>query len=527
MTQALRHDAMRARNLALVLGAVGARGSVTRAALAEITGLTKTTVSKLVADLIEGGLVVETGTVRDGERGRPGVEIRISGRRVAALGLEVNVDYLAVCVVDLARTVRLRRTQAVDNRTAAPVDVIARLGDLAATVVDEAVEKGLRVVGGVLAVPGPVDMTSGVVHNAPNLGWRDVPLASLLRFPFPVGVENEANLAALGELWFGSGLPDFLHVSGEIGIGAGLVVRGRLFRGAHGLAGELGHIVVSPGGPPCRCGGRGCLEQYAGQDALLTAVRGAASSAGPAVGTRQAGALGRVPADEPREGADEAIGAARERTQASSGMPGDGGAGAPVDGTARATAQSPPDDGADGTASEADDGEAGATDGGEAGATDGGWTDGDGTGVTDAHGRTAPPPGRTIRAEGAVASASPSPETLLPAQQGLSWVLSRLREGDENARAACDRAAWALGVALSSAVNLVDPDAIVLGGIYAPLFPWIGHTVADTLKAHLGQMRGAVPPVVVSRLGAEAAALGAAGQVIEQVMADPAALLQG
>ncbi|MEV7801647.1 ROK family transcriptional regulator [Microbispora sp. NPDC088329] len=428
MTQAVRHDAMRARNLALVLGAVGARGSVTRAALAEMTGLTKTTVSKLVGDLIEGGLVVETGTVRDGERGRPGVEIRISGQHVAALGLEINVDYLAACVVDLARTVRLRRsTQAVDNRAASPVDVIARLGDLAASVVDEAVEKGLRVVGGVLAVPGPVDMTSGVVHNAPNLGWRDVPLASLLRFPFPVGVENEANLAALGELWFGSGLPDFLHVSGEIGIGAGLVVRGRLFRGAHGFAGELGHVVVSPDGPQCRCGGRGCLEQYAGQDALQTAARGAAAPVRPATGTRPATTSGDAPAVSPREGTDAPAGA---------------------------------------------------------------------------------------------------PGTLLPAQQGVSWLLSRLREGDPDARAACERAAWALGVALSSAVNLVDPDAIVLGGIYAPLFPWIGHMVADTLKARLGQMRGAVPPVVVSRLGAEAAALGAAGQVIEQVMADPAALLQ-
>ncbi|XVQ86244.1 ROK family protein [Microbispora siamensis] len=423
MTQALRHDAMRARNLALVLGAVGARGSVTRAALAEMTGLTKTTVSKLVGDLIEGGLVVETGAVRDGERGRPGVEIRISGQHVAALGLEINVDYLTVCVVDLARTVRLRRTQAVDNRAAPPVDVIVRLGDLAAAVVDEAVEKGLRVVAGVLAVPGPVDMSSGVVHNAPNLGWRDVPLASLLRFPFPVRVENEANLAALGELWFGSGLPDFLHVSGEIGIGAGLVVRGRLFRGAHGFAGELGHVVVSPDGPPCRCGGRGCLEQYAGQDALLTAARTTADAPPARVS-------GNVPAGPPRKAAD-------------------------------------------------------------------------------------------------AAGPSPSPGMLLPAQQGVSWMLSRLREGDENARAACERAAWALGVALSSAVNLVDPDAIVLGGIYAPLFPWIGDMVADTLKARLGQMRGAVPPVVVSRLGAEAAALGAAGQVIEQVMADPAALLHG
>lgn len=396
MTQAVRHDAMRARNLALVLGEVSARGAVTRAALSEITGLTKTTVSKLVGDLIEGGLVVETGAVRDGERGRPGVEIRVSGGRVAALGLEVNVDYLSVCVVDLARAVRVRRTQAVDNRGAPPVDVMARLADLALPAVDEAVEIGLRVVGGALAVPGPVDLALGTVRNAPNLGWRDVPLASLLRFPFPVRVENEANLAALGELWFGSGLPDFLHVSGEIGIGAGLVVRGRLFRGAHGFAGELGHVVVSPDGPPCRCGGRGCLERYAGQDALLAAAR------------------------------------------ASGGAEGTGGS---------------------------------------------------------------------------------------PEQRGVSWVVARLREGDENARAACSQAGWALGVALSSAVNLVDPDAIVLGGIYAPLFPWIGGVVADTLTARLGQMRGAVPPVVVSHLGAEAAALGAAGQVIEQVIADPAGLL--
>ncbi|MFG1860677.1 ROK family transcriptional regulator [Microbispora bryophytorum] len=506
---------MRARNLALVLGAVGARGSVTRAALAEMTGLTKTTVSKLVGDLIEGGLVVETGAVRDGERGRPGVEIRISGQHVAALGLEINVDYLAVCVVDLARTVRLRRTQAVDNRAAPPVDVIAQLGDLAAAVVDEAVEKGLRVVGGVLAVPGPVDMTSGVVHNAPNLGWRDVPLASLLRFPFPVRVENEANLAALGELWFGSGLPDFLHVSGEIGIGAGLVVRGRLFRGAHGFAGELGHVVVSPAGPPCRCGGRGCLEQYAGQDALLTAAR-AAPFRRAALDRRAADTPPTsryVSAGIPQKDAAETPVAAQEKTPGSSGATQAGAtqAGATQAGaTHRRPAETPV---------------AGQKDAPETpGAAQEKMAETPGA----IHKRPAETPGaaqeKPAETPGAVSATIPL-EMLLPAQQGVSWMLSRLREGDEKARAACERAAWALGVALSSAVNLVDPDAIVLGGIYAPLFPWIGHMVTDTMKARLGQMRGAVPPVVVSRLGAEAAALGAAGQVIEQVMADPAALL--
>ncbi len=436
MSQAVRHDAMRARNLALVLGEVSKRGPLTRAALSEITGLTKTTVSKLVADLIEGGLVVEAGAVRDGERGRPGMEVRLSGQRFAAVGLEINVDYLAVRIVDLARSVRLRRTQAVDNRSAQPVETLAKLQDLTLSAVDEAVDLGLRVVGGVVAVPGPVDLQSGTVHNAPNLGWRDVPVLSLLDVPFPLRVENEANLAALGELWFGSGPADFLHVSGEIGIGAGLVVRRGLFRGSHGFAGELGHVVVSPDGPLCGCGSRGCLEQYASLGALL-AVTGL---------TFEEATARPEPAEQPESmaGSEQA------------GKPGSivgsvaGSVAGPVEGSGSA-------------------------------------------GVTPA---------------------------------GIPQIVSLLRERDAGALAACERAGWALGVALSSAINLMDPDTIVLGGIYAPLFPWIGDVVSETLESRLGQMRQAVPSVVVSKLGPEAATLGAAGQVIQQIIADPALLLQ-
>ena len=111
---------------------------------------------------------------------------------------------------------------------------------------------------------------------APNLDWSGVPLRRLLagRVPAaltPVVVENEANLAALGELWFGDGggLGDYVHISAEVGIGAGIVVAGELFRGAHGHAGELGHTTLEPDGPACACGGRGCLELYAGQEAIL------------------------------------------------------------------------------------------------------------------------------------------------------------------------------------------------------------------------------------------------------------------
>jgi predicted NBD/HSP70 family sugar kinase len=144
---------------------------------------------------------------------------------------------------------------------------------------------------------------------APNLEWVDVPVAQLLagrvapRDP-PVMVDNEANLAALGELWYGGhdGLTDFVHISGEIGVGGGIVLDGELFRGASGFAGEVGHVTVQPDGPRCRCGARGCLEQVAGQEAILRAA-GLTGAAGTTIGQPRgsvAELVARARAGEPR-----------------------------------------------------------------------------------------------------------------------------------------------------------------------------------------------------------------------------------
>jgi predicted NBD/HSP70 family sugar kinase len=381
MTQAVRHDSMRARNLEVVLGAVSRGGRLTRAALAELTGLTKSTVSKLVGDLVDAGLLAETGPARAGERGRPGVEVVLSGARVASLGLEINVDYLAVRVLDLTGGVRFAARRERDNRGSRPKKVLAELQALAAEALTETHRLGLEVAGAVLAVSGPVG--DGVLFSAPNLGWQDVRPAGLLRLPIPVELDNEANLAALGELWYGAGERNFLYVSGEVGIGAGLVVNGSLFSGARGLAGELGHVVVAPDGPPCRCGGRGCLETYAGQEALLAA--GKASS--------------------------------------------------------------------------------------------------------------------------------------------LTDLLTALEQGGPAASEACAAAGRALGVALTSAVNLLDVDRIVLGGVFTQLYPWLSDPVSEVLSARLGGLRGAPPVLSASRLGGDAATLGAAGRVVHRVLADPAPFL--
>ena len=381
MTQAVRHEEMRARNLEVVLGAVSRGGPLTRAALAEVTGLTKSTVSKLVGDLVEAGLLAETGPARAGERGRPGVDVVLSGARMASLGLEINVDYLAVRVLDLTGEVRFAARRERDNRGSRPKKVLGELQDLATDALAEAHRLGLEAAGAVLAVSGPVG--DGVLFSAPNLGWQDVRPAELLRLPVPVELDNEANLAALGELWYGDGERDFLYVSGEIGIGAGLVVNGVLYSGATGLAGELGHVVVAPEGAPCRCGGSGCLETYAGQEALLTAGNAAS-----------------VPA-----------------------------------------------------------------------------------------------------------------------------LLSALERGDETALAACAAAGRALGIALTSAVNLLDLDRIVLGGVFTQLYPWLSGPVSEVLTTRLGGLRGTPPVLSASRLGGDAATLGAAGRVIHRVLADPAPFL--
>ncbi len=272
----LRPREMRDRNRALVLDAVARLEPVTRAQLAARTGLTKSSVSSIVTELRSAGLVVEQGAQRGGDLGRPGTALTLARDGLAGLGLEVNVDYLAACVVDLARRTRVQFVEVGDNRARDPAAVAELLARLAGAAVAAAATQGLTISATCVAVPGLVDQETGTVARAPNLGWSDVPLRRLLagRVPAartPVLVENEANVAALGELWFGDGaaLGDYVHISGEIGVGAGIVVAGQLFRGAHGHAGELGHTTLEPDGAACACGSRGCLELFAGQEAIL------------------------------------------------------------------------------------------------------------------------------------------------------------------------------------------------------------------------------------------------------------------
>jgi predicted NBD/HSP70 family sugar kinase len=269
---------VRRHNLGVVLRHIADRGPRSRAAIAQGTGLNKTTVSSLVGELLDAGLVRETEVQMLGTVGRPALPVEMDGRNVIGLGIEVGVDFLAVRAADLRGEERHRERVEVDNRGRDVGQVLDDLGALAAGVLRRAEASGLSVVGAVVALPGLVD-SAGRLLIAPNLGWSGVPVAAELTRRlgsprFPVRVENEANLGALAELWEGAGrtLRDFIYISGELGIGAGIIVGRELFRGTHGFGGELGHVTVDPGGAVCACGNRGCLETRVALGHLLGAA---------------------------------------------------------------------------------------------------------------------------------------------------------------------------------------------------------------------------------------------------------------
>lgn len=282
---------MRRANLALVLGAVARLGATSRARLADATGLTRAAAGSLVNELIDAGLVRERGVSPRGRVGRPSTVLSLNDSGPAGLGLEVGVEHVGACVVDLGHDVRTRIRVPAPNRGRDPRATLEQLAEVATRALEEAAGHGLEPVGVAVAVPGLVGHAkpaeglperraegrpADTVVHAPNLGWHDVRLAEDLRdlIPaelrgLPIEVENEANLGALAESRRGKVGRDFVHVSAEAGIGAALVVDGRLLRGRRGFAGELGHMPVYPDGLPCPCGSHGCLEQYAGEEAVL------------------------------------------------------------------------------------------------------------------------------------------------------------------------------------------------------------------------------------------------------------------
>ncbi len=283
-----RQSTLRATNLALALRAVCADpGELSRAGVAAALGTARGTASRLVDELVAGGLVDEVERGPGSRRGRPATPLA-PGSRPAALGLQVDAGLVAVRVLDLRGRTVAERLHEEDLRGSDPDAALSLLGRLGAEVLGS-LPAGTRVVGAGLALPGLVDAGRGVLLRAPNLGWSGVRPADVLAgllpgVPVPV-LGNEADLAARSVAEAAPGRPgthrDFVYLSGQIGIGGAAVLAGRVVSGSSGWAGEIGHVCVDPAGPACPCGSTGCLERYAGRLALLAAA-GVPAGAGPA-----------------------------------------------------------------------------------------------------------------------------------------------------------------------------------------------------------------------------------------------------
>ena len=269
-----RSETVRRANLGAIVRELHAHGALSRSELVARTGLTRSAIRSLVGELVHAGLAAEGPATRLGTPGRPSPVVRLVAGSAVVLALDIAVDSLAAAIVGLGgRT--LARVRIERSREHSSVDEIAAdLTGLARTVLGRR-PAAEPVVGIGVAVVGVVRRSDGVVSMAPNLGWRDIPLgdrlARALDLSVPISVANEADLGTLAELRRGVavGADDLVYISGEVGVGGGVIVGGRPLTGVAGYAGEVGHMPVNPQGAPCRCGSVGCWETEVGEDALL------------------------------------------------------------------------------------------------------------------------------------------------------------------------------------------------------------------------------------------------------------------
>lgn len=269
---------VRRSNLALVLQTVQQVGQWSRAKVAMETGLNKATVSSLVTELMERRLIRE-GEIARGGLGRPGQIIELDDEIALFVGLELQVDYVAAMVTDLTGRPLGRQRISVDVRKLGAPRTLARAAALVIELLRGAGTDRSRAVSVNVAIPGMIDGSHGILTYAPNLDWRDVDIIhtmrGLLNLPdLRVTVDNDANMAAIAEFATGvaAGMRDMVVLTGEVGIGGGVIANGELLRGAHGYFGEVGHMAIATENVLCGCGRRRCWEAQVGLAAILRAI---------------------------------------------------------------------------------------------------------------------------------------------------------------------------------------------------------------------------------------------------------------
>ncbi len=267
-------------NLSIVFNQLWTHASLSRAQLASLTGLNKTTISSLVHELLTQGFVREAG-LRSSRGGRPAVLVELNPQAGCMIGVEIGVDFIAAILTDFRAEIKWRYYESPETYQSEET-IIHRAQEIIYEATHVADRLSLPLLGVGVGIPGLVDIDSGMVLFAPNLRWQDIPLRELLAqsLSVPILVDNDANLSALGEYYFGTAqeVETFIYLAIGIGLGGGIFVEGKPYRGLGGYAGEFGHMALQSNGLACRCGSHGCWETVVSNRAVIVRAQAAAEA---------------------------------------------------------------------------------------------------------------------------------------------------------------------------------------------------------------------------------------------------------
>jgi len=272
-TSGTRPDDARRHNRTALLRRLHVDGPCTRATLATELGLNRSTIKAVVDGLAESGVVTEAVPAQRSGAGRPSLLVLPEASAAVVLAVDVRVDQVSMAMVGIGGQILGRHSWNLHRTTRLPGEVITHVAESAQLLRDEL---GVREQSVGLSVPGVVRRADGLVHEAPNLGWREIALGARLTAVLgtPVTVGNDGDLGALAEHVRGAArdVQDLLYLSADVGVGGGVIVGGMPWRGSTGYVGEIGHMIVKPGGRACFCGEQGCWETEVGEPALCRAL---------------------------------------------------------------------------------------------------------------------------------------------------------------------------------------------------------------------------------------------------------------
>lgn len=450
-------DLVKELNKAVILNIIWRHAPISRAEIARISGLTRGTVSSLVDELIHDSFVKEIGTGTSA-MGRKPIMLQLNAGAGVIVGVDLGVNYILIILADLRAQVLARKRLSISPEMGEK-RILEKMLDGIADILAGAPSTPRGLLGIGAGVPGLVEMEHGVLKFAPNLRWKNAPLKDLLqeRFDVPVYVDNEANVGALGEKWFGAGqgIRHMVYLSVGVGLGAGIVVNGELYRGATGYAGELGHFTILPDGPLCGCGNRGCWETLASELATLRRAR-------EVLERGEAGILRELLARDHRRSD------------------------------------------AEGAASGAAAGDAAVTTGraNEAGTTD----------SADAADAAKPP---------ATAAEIPDDAADAAARLSVDVLVEACERGDAAAQHVLRETGRYLGIGIAGLVNAFNPEVVIVGNTIGRCGHWVLDEAAREMEARgLSQLIKGVR-VVPAMLGPDACAIGGVSLVLSDFLSLP------